>query len=102
MVDPYCGWNIRNHRCENVESNTNLIALNSNLCSRFQKLEASKFVHLDNAASAKLDCGVSDEYLLDHVEWKREEKPIDYNNNVFLSESKGYIYNLIFFLSVCN
>jgi len=91
MVDPYCGWNIRSHKCENVESNTNLIALNSNLCSRFQRLETSKFVHLDNAASAKLDCGVSDEYLLDQVQWKREEKPIDYNNNIFLSESKDLV-----------
>jgi hypothetical protein len=35
MTDPYCGWNVRKSTCDDIKSNTNLIALNPNLCSRY-------------------------------------------------------------------
>jgi hypothetical protein len=100
MTDPYCGWNIRKNTCEGVDTNTNLIALNANLCSRFPRQESVKSIHLDSGATAKLDCNILEKYLYDFVEWKKDEKILSLNENIILTESKGIF--LFFFLTISN
>ena len=102
MTDPYCGWNIRKNTCENSKSNNNLIVLNSNLCSRFQKQDNIKQMQVESGANIKLECGIVDEYLFDFVEWSKDQAPIQlhssYKNNMVLTDTKGKFSNKIYFL----
>ncbi len=89
MRDPYCGWNIRQNVCEYAETSVNLVALNENLCSRFHKQESVKSVAAEQGGSQKLECRVTDEYLLEFVEWTKDDSALVFTDNIFLSESKG-------------
>lgn len=91
MKDPYCGWNIRSNTCEFVNSNANLVALNENLCSRFQREENSRQVLTESGGSIRLDCHVSDKYLHEFIEWKKDNRPVDFNENIFLTDSKDLV-----------
>ena len=97
MTDPYCGWNIRKNTCENSNMSNNLLVLNFNMCSRFQKQDNLKLIQVENGANVKLECGINDEYLFGYVEWKKEQIPIqsnsNYKNNMFITDSKGKLNN---------
>ena len=92
MNDPYCGWNIRKNTCESIKNNVNLIALNSNLCPRFQKQENFKAIQSESGSNVRLECNIVDSYLRDYVEWKKDQQLIDFesslNSNLILSTSK--------------
>jgi hypothetical protein len=101
MTDPYCGWNIRKNTCENSKSNNNLIVLNSNLCSRFQRQDNIKQIQVESGANIKLECGIVDDYLFNFVEWSKDQVLIqlhpNYKNNMLLTDNKGnFILSLIF------
>jgi hypothetical protein len=34
MMDPYCGYNVRKGSCDDLKSNSNLVSMNANICSR--------------------------------------------------------------------
>ena len=89
MRDPYCGWNIRRNICEHVDSNVNLVALNENLCSRFHRQESVKTMLIEQGSSAKLDCNMANKYLMNHVEWTKDNNVVHFNENIFLTDSKG-------------
>jgi hypothetical protein len=100
MRDPYCGWNIRSHACEFVDASSNLVALNENLCSRFQSQTNLKSMMVETASAVRLDVNIMSKYLLEAVVWKKDDSPVVFNENIFLTESKGmYMANFrIFFL----
>lgn len=95
MRDPHCGWNIKKNQCESAMSKSgsveNLISLNTNLCSRLQRQENVKTVQLESGSSfALLECSVDDQYLFNHIEWRKGQQVIDLNGaNMFLTWSKG-------------
>lgn len=91
MKDPYCGWNIRSNTCEFVNANANLVALNENLCSRFQTEENTRQVLAETGGSARLDCGISDKYLYEFVEWTKDNKHVHLNENIFLTDSRDLV-----------
>ncbi len=94
MRDPYCGWNIRQNFCEYSEENANLVSLNPNLCSRFNKKESVKSVAAEQGNSVKLESRIVDKYLLEVVHWTKDENQIGLTENIFLSESKGRQFRL--------
>lgn len=82
MNDPYCGWNIRKNVCEEATTTaTNLITLNPNLCSRFQKQENIKTLQIESGTNVKLECNIIDSYLHGHVEWRKDQEPIDFQSS---------------------
>lgn len=91
MRDPYCGWNIRSNICEHADSNANLVALNEQLCSRFQKQETVRTVSTETGSSTRLDCNIVDKYLHEFVQWKKDDFFVTYNDNIFLTDSKDLI-----------
>jgi hypothetical protein len=96
MNDPYCGWNIRKGSCEEARLNKNLLTLNANLCSRIVKQDQQpKPIQLDINASIQLECNINDNYLLEHVEWKKDQIPIEFetdtNKNLFITSKKELI-----------
>ena len=92
MNDPYCGWNISKNVCEEATpTTTNLITLNPNLFSRFQKQENVKTLQINLNANVKLECNIVDAYLDDHVEWRNDSELIDVKSsqNFNLTTEKG-------------
>ena len=76
MSDPHCGWNIRSNRCQNTNSNANLINLNLNLCSRLDRQESVKSVEAETGSTLVLECNIRDKYLYELIEWKKDQIPI--------------------------
>lgn len=98
MNDPYCGWNIRKSQCEDVkQSKNNLVSLNTNLCSRFQRQENVKVMQLDSSSTAfvQLECNIADSYLFEFVEWRKDQKKIDFSDvsskNMFLTWNRDLV-----------
>ncbi|CAF0705367.1 unnamed protein product [Brachionus calyciflorus] len=92
MSDPHCGWNIRTNTCENTKSSANLISLSSNLCSRLERQENIRSVQVEVGSPTILECNVQDEYLLDLIEWKKDQQPINSNTNqMYLTWNKDLI-----------
>lgn len=101
MRDPYCGWNIRQNTCDSVKANVNVVALNENLCSRFQRQDNVRAVVAESKSSVRLSCEINEPYLYEFVEWKKNEKEIGFSENIFLSDAKGkliliLIYTLLY------
>lgn len=104
MNDPYCGWNIRKSQCEDIKlSNNNLVSLNNNLCSRFQRQENIKVMQLEAGSYVQLECNIQDSYLFDFVEWRKDQKPIDFasinSKNMFLTWNRGMCSCFFIFVS---
>lgn len=91
MRDPYCGWNIRSNACEFVGTNSNLVALNENLCSRFQSQKNLKSMMVETRSTVRLDSNIANKYLLKAVEWKKDDIPVVFNENIFLTEAKDLV-----------
>lgn len=94
MRDPYCGWNIRSNACEFVDANSNLVALNENLCSRFQSQKTLKSMMVETGSVVRLDSNIPSKYLLEVVEWKKDNAPVVFSENIFLTESKGLLLTI--------
>lgn len=91
MRDPNCGWNIRQNVCEFADSSSSLVALNENLCSRFQRQENVRNMVVEEGSSAKLECNIADSYLLKFVEWTKDSELIGFSGNLFLSDAKDLV-----------
>lgn len=92
MKDPHCGWNIRTNRCENIKSNSNLVNLNLNLCSRLERQENIKSVEIESGSALLLECNIKDEYLFGLIEWKKDQIPLSANTqNVYFTWNKDLI-----------
>lgn len=99
MNDPYCGWNVRNSVCENAKmTGSNLVSLNSNLCSRFKRQNVPKPIQLISGANAYLQCNIQEEYLYEFVEWHKDDQLLDLSsaNNIFLTVNRGKKITLYF------
>ncbi len=55
---------------------------------------------VETASAVRLDVNIMSKYLLEAVVWKKDDSPVVFNENIFLTESKGmYMANFrIFFL----
>ena len=110
MRDPYCGWNLRTNRCEDATASSNraaadslasnLVPLNPGLCARLERQENVKTVQLESGSFVLLECLLGadtrrNEFLYQHVEWRRGQRPIDFEHfssmNIFLTANKGRI-----------
>lgn len=111
MRDPYCGWNLRKNACEDAtktgaassssssasSSANNVVPLNPGLCARLERQENIKSVQLEAGSYVVLECQLgtsSSSYLYPYVEWRRDQRPIDFNSlagsaNMFLTWNKG-------------
>jgi hypothetical protein len=102
MNDPYCGWNVRNSVCENARlTESNLVSLNSNLCSRFKRQDVPKSIELLSGTNAYLHCNIQEEYLYEFVQWRKDDQLLDFNtaNNIFLTVNRGknsFVINIKF------
>jgi hypothetical protein len=105
-TDPYCGWNIREMKCESYKSTLStaaspLITLNPSICEHFNSKNKPndnkiKVIQLDSGSNLHLKCNLDDEtveYLNDNIEWHFESTKIDFNsmNNVFLTQKRDMI-----------
>lgn len=110
MRDPYCGWNLRTNRCEDATASSNraatdslasnLVPLNPGLCARLERQENVKTVQLESGSFVLLECLLGadtrrNEFLYQHVEWRRGQRPIDFEHfssmNIFLTANKDLI-----------
>jgi len=91
MRDPYCGWNIRQNTCDSIKMNVNVVALNENLCSRFQRQDDVRSVAAESKSSLRLSCDINEPYLFEFVQWFKDDREIKFNENIFLSDSKDLV-----------
>lgn len=89
------GWNLRKNTCEDAtKASANLVPLNQNLCSRLERQENIKSIQLESGAFAVLECNLNDNYLYEYVEWRKDQKAIDFSQissqNMFLTWNKGF------------
>lgn len=105
MRDPYCGWNLRKNTCEDAtksvaasgSTTNNVVPLNPGLCARLERQENIKSVQLETGSFVLLECQLgsssSHSYLYPYVEWRRDQRPIDFTSlnsaNMFLTWNKG-------------
>ena len=72
-------------------TSSNLVSLNSNLCSRFKRQDVPKQIQLTSGTNAYLKCNIQEEYLYESVQWRRDDQQLDFDsvNNIFLTLNRG-------------